>query len=133
MGALDDFLNSAAVVDKPSKAAYDVPMDDFYEHMDAEMSKVSVTDAQFKFLRRQVQVLQKKVVEEDYQLTDDDNRLVVAHFRAVREQAFVLRTEKVKAVPKEKAPPKPKKPTKKEIAALAAKEAERELTIDDLI
>jgi hypothetical protein len=58
---------------------------------------------------------------------------VVAHFRAVREQAFTLRTEKSKAAPKEKAPPKTKKPTKKELAALAAKEYQRELTIDDLI
>lgn len=130
MGALDAFLSSTAVVDKPQKAAYDSPsMDEFYAHMDAEMSRVSVTDEQFKFLRRQVQILQKKVVEEAYQLTDDDNRLVVAHFRAVREQAFTLRVEKPK-VPKV---PKEKKPTKKELAALAAKEAQRELTFDDLI
>lgn len=76
----------------------------------------SLTEAELADLDSKYQELKAKVTTEGYEMTLDDQKLVVDWLRANRETKFILNSKPVKdkkeKVPKEPKPPKVKKPKK---------------------
>jgi hypothetical protein len=98
----------------------------------------SLTDAELATLAFKYQELKTKVTTEGYEMTLDDQKLVVDWLRANRETKFILNSKPVKEkkekVPKEPKAPKVKKPkklTQRALGLLLMKELKGEELTDE--
>jgi hypothetical protein len=97
----------------------------------------SLTDEQKKVLTDKFNALKYKVETEGYEMTLDDQRLVIEFLRADRETKFILNQKPAKVgrekVTKEPKVKKPKKLTQKALGLLIMKELNgEELTEEEL-
>lgn len=90
---------------------FDIPIGEFVrEYNHAGANRRTINDNEFAQLKQHVAELRQQIMQGTFEKTTDNLRIIVAWFRATREESIIIvQPKKVK----EKAPPKPRKLSKK--------------------